>query len=100
VSRLSQPEPSLDPALDGDVKDPFEMIERLASSKRVEQVFVRHVFRFFMGRNETPGDAKTLQDAHKAYLEKEGSMKALVVSLLSSDSFIYRAGSRKDSSAE
>ena len=67
------------------------MIERLASSERVEQVFVRHVFRFFMGRNETLGDAKTLQDAHKTYVDADGSMKALVISLLSSDSFVYRS---------
>jgi hypothetical protein len=49
-----------------------------------------------MGRNETLGDAKTLQEAHKAYVERDGSMKALVVSLLSSDSFIYRAKSKKE----
>ncbi len=77
--------------VDGEVKTPFELIERLANSKHCEQVFVRYVFRFFMGRNETLGDAKTLQEAHKAYVESDGSMKALVVSLLSSDSFIYRA---------
>ena len=77
--------------VDGEVKDPFEMIERLANSTHCEQVFVRYVFRFFLGRNETLGDAKTLQEAHKAYAESNGSMKALVVSLLSSDSFIYRA---------
>ena len=77
--------------VDGEVKDPFEMIERLANSTHCEQVFTRYVFRFFMGRNETLGDAKTLQEAHKAYVESDGSMKALVVSLLSSDSFIYRA---------
>jgi len=79
------------PELDGEVNTPFELIERLAKSEHVEQVFVRHVFRFFMGRNETLGDAKTLQDAHKAYVESNGSMKALVISLLSSDAFLYRA---------
>jgi hypothetical protein len=52
---------------------------------------VRYVFRFFLGRNETLGDAKTLQEAHKAYLDNDGSMEALVISLLSSDSFLYRA---------
>jgi hypothetical protein len=77
------------------VKDPFEMIERLANSTHCEQVFIRYVFRFFMGRNETLGDAKTLQEAHKAYVESDGSMKALVVSLLSSDSFIYRAKNKE-----
>ena len=78
------------PELDGEVESPFELIDRLARSEHVEQVFVRHVFRFFMGRNETLGDAKTLQDAHKAYRDSNGSMRALVVSLLSSNSFIYR----------
>ncbi len=81
--------------VDGAVKDPFEMIERLANSTHCEQVFIRYVFRFFMGRNETLGDAKTLQEAHKAYVESDGSMKALVVSLLSSDSFIYRAKNKE-----
>ena len=42
-----------DPALDGPVEDALEMIQKLAKSERVEQVFVRHVFRFWMGRNET-----------------------------------------------
>jgi hypothetical protein len=43
-----------------------------------------------MGRNESPGDAATLQAAHKAYRDSGGSMKALIVSLLSSESFLYR----------
>jgi hypothetical protein len=43
-----------------------------------------------MGRNETLDDAPTLIDAEKAYTENGGSMKALLISLLSSDSFLYR----------
>lgn len=78
------------PGLDQTVSGPTEMMDRLAASQHVEQVFVRHVFRFFLGRNETLGDANTLQDAHKAYRENDGSFNALVVSLLSSDSFLYR----------
>ena len=66
------------------------MLRRLAESERVRQIFIRHVFRYFMGRNETPGDAVTLQEAEKAYLESGGSFKALLVSLLSSESFLYR----------
>jgi hypothetical protein len=79
-----------DPKLDGPVKDAFELIEKLAHSERVEQVFVRHVFRYFMGRNETLADGPTLFAAHKAYREKGGSFNALLVSLLTSDSFLYR----------
>jgi hypothetical protein len=83
------------PEVDGGVKSPFELIERLANSVHCEQVFVRYVFRFFLGRNETLGDAKTLQEAHKAYQQSDGSMEALVISLLSSDSFLYRAKNPK-----
>ena len=79
-----------DPKLDGPVKDAPEMLRRLAESDRVRQVFIRHVFRFFLGRNETPGDAVSLQEAEKAYLDSNGSFKALLVSLLSSESFLYR----------
>ncbi len=79
------------PEVDGEIRTPFELIDRLANSTHCEQVFVRYVFRFFMGRNETLGDAKTLQEAHKAYVDNDGSMKALVLSLLISDSFLFRA---------
>ena len=79
-----------DPALDGPVKDPIEMIKKLAASKRVTQVFVRHVFRYWMGRNETINDAPILQDAYKAYRDSGGSMNALLTSLLTSEAFLYR----------
>ena len=79
-----------DPKLDGKVSGPLEMIKKLAESERVEQVFVRHVFRYWMGRNETINDAPVLKAAHKAYKESGGSMKALLVSLLTSDAFLYR----------
>tara|TARA_R110002049_G_scaffold4601_5_gene32221 strand:+ start:311150 stop:313168 length:2019 start_codon:yes stop_codon:yes gene_type:complete len=78
------------PEIDGPVSDPFEMLERLAHSQHVEQVFVRHVFRYFLGRNETVDDAPTLIDAHRAYRQSNGSMRSLVLSLLTSDSFVYR----------
>lgn len=79
-----------DQELDGKVKDAFELIHRLANSEYVEQVFVRHAFRYWMGRNESINDAPTLKAAHKAYQDNGGSMKALIISLLTSDSFLYR----------
>ncbi len=79
-----------DPKIDGPVKGPFELIEKLSQSERVEQVFVRHVFRYYLGRNETLADGPTLVAAHKAYRDNNGSFKALLVSLLSSESFLYR----------
>jgi hypothetical protein len=85
-----------DPALDGPVGDAIELIERLAASDRVEQVFVRHAFRFWMGRNETLDDAPVLQEAHRAYAASGGSMKALLLSLLTSDAFLYRKRDPRD----
>ena len=79
-----------DTTLDGDVHDSIELIHRLARSDRVRQVFVRHAFRYWMGREENLGDARTLRAADKAYVESGGSMNALIVSLLSSESFLYR----------
>jgi cytochrome c553 len=79
-----------DPKLDGPVKDSFELIDRLAKSDRVRQSIIRHAFRFFLGRNELPSDSQTLIDADRAYVTSGGSFKAVVLSLLTSDSFIYR----------
>jgi hypothetical protein len=79
-----------DSALDGPVSDAVELVERLANSDYVEQVFVRHAFRYWMGRNEMPGDAPTLQAAWRAYHDNDGSMNALISSLLTSDAFLYR----------
>ena len=76
--------------LDGPVRDPYEYMQRLASSRHVTQVFIRHAFRYWMGRNETLDDAPTLIDAERAYTESQGSMNALLESLLTSDSFLYR----------
>ena len=79
-----------DPKLDGKVTDAIDMIAKLAESERTEQVFVRHAFRFWMGRNETLNDAPVLQEAHRAYQASGGSMNALITSLLTSDAFLYR----------
>jgi len=79
-----------DSLLDSEVKDAFELIDRLAKSDRVRQSIIRHAFRFYMGRNEMLSDSQTLIDADRAYVESGGSFKAVVVSLLTSDSFMYR----------
>jgi len=76
--------------LDGDVDDPLELVQRLAKSERVRQSFVRHAFRYWMGRNEILSDSKTLIAADNAYVQQGGSFKAMVISLLTSDSFLYR----------
>jgi hypothetical protein len=43
-----------------------------------------------MGRNEMLSDSQTLIDAENAYVKSGGSFKMVVLSLLTSDSFMYR----------
>lgn len=77
-------------ALDGKVENVRMMMERLAASPRVRQSFIRHIFRYWMGRNEMLSDSETLIAMDKAYVENEGSFKETLVALLASDSFLYR----------
>jgi hypothetical protein len=79
-----------EPNVDGEVTDAFELIDRLAKSERVRQSIIRHAFRFYMGRNELLSDSQTLIEADQAYVQSGGSFQAVIVSLLTSDSFVYR----------
>ena len=85
-----------DATLDGDVENAFDLIDRLAKSDKVRQSIIRHAFRYFLGRNETLSDSKTLLDADRAYLDSNGSFDEVIVSLLTSDSFIYRKRQTKE----
>jgi len=78
------------PELDGEVRNAREMIEKIAESELARQSFIRHVFRYWMGRNEMLSDSKTLIQMDTAYKESNGSFKELLVALLTSDSFLYR----------
>jgi mono/diheme cytochrome c family protein len=85
-----------DARLDGEVRDSFDLIERLARSEKTRQSIIRHAFRFFMGRNEGLADSKTLMDADRAYVVSQGSFDEVIVSLLTSDAFIYRKSNRRE----
>jgi len=79
-----------DMSMEGDVENVREMMQRLAKSDLVRQSFIRHVFRYWMGRNEMLSDSRTLIAMDKACVDSGGSFKELLVSLLTSDSFLYR----------
>jgi hypothetical protein len=84
-----------EPEIDGPVKDAREFVQRLAKSTRVRQSIIRHAFRYWMGRNEMLSDSRTLIDADRAYVDSGGKFSEVLVSLLTSDSFLMR----KDDSA-
>ena len=81
-----------DASLDGKVENAVELMKRLGQSDRVRQSFIRHAFRYWMGRNEMLSDSASLIAADEAYVKSGGSFQAMLVSLLSSDSFIFRKG--------
>lgn len=90
INSLGRLDGTGDDQLDGEVTDAYDLIQRLSKSRRVQQSFIRHGFRYWMGRNELLSDSKTLIDAENAYIENGGSFRAMLISLLTSDSFIYR----------
>ena len=79
-----------DPSLGGPLKEIFDMIQRLTRSERAEQVFVGHVFRFWVGRNETIDDAPIPREAGRGCNESGCSFGFLLPSIASSDAFLYR----------
>jgi len=85
-----------DASLDGEVDGAIDLTRRLAKSQRVRQSIIRYAFRYFLGRNETLSDSNTLIEAEQAYVESDGSFDAMVISLLTSDSFIYRKAIEED----
>jgi hypothetical protein len=82
-----------DPALDGPVVDAVGLSEKLADSNHVKRCFIRHSFRYFMGRNETQADSCALASMESAYDTSGGSFLAMLSALASSDTFSYRADS-------
>lgn len=79
-----------DPALDGPVLNAVELSQKLAASGHVKRCFIRHVFRYFMGRNENRTDACTLVAMEQAYDQSNGSMRALLKSLANSPTWTTR----------
>ncbi len=76
--------------LSGNFNNAIEMIHQISKTDRARQSMIRHLFRYLLGRNEMLSDSQTLIAADWAYLENGGSFKAAVISILTSDSFLYR----------
>jgi hypothetical protein len=79
-----------DPSLNGPVRDAVELSEKLAASGYAKRCFIRQTFRYFMGRDENLTDACTLNRMEQAYDSSNGSFKALLGSLMTSDTWKTR----------
>lgn len=76
---------------DGPFSGVLELIQKLSDSAAAEQCFVRHSFRYWLGRNERDGDGCALVQARDAYQSSGGDYAALVAALFSSAPFNERA---------
>lgn len=84
-----------DPSLLGPVRDAVELSERIAASRVARRCFIRHAFRYFMGRSETEADACTLASMESS-LDADGSFFSMVETLVASDTFQMRTLSGRD----
>ena len=84
--------------IDQPVDNAVSMIQTLAKTDLARRVFLRHLFRYIMGRDETLGDAPTLRLMDKTYLESGGSFRKTLIVLLSSEPFLYRSSNVKPQS--
>ena len=72
----------------GDYENAIELMTAMADSPHARRCFIRNVFRYFTGRDETPADACTLAEMELAFAG--GSFFALLEALVTSDTFLYR----------
>jgi hypothetical protein len=78
---------------DGPFKNPIEMAGRLAGSPAVTQCFVRHAFRYWMGREELASDGCSVAAAQAAFDKDGGNYVELLAALFTSRAFLTRAPS-------
>lgn len=76
--------------IDGAYDGPVDFTAALADSPHVKRCFIRHTFRFFMGRDETRDDACTLTAMEQAYDDSGGSFIEMLGALATSDAALYR----------
>lgn len=76
--------------VDGSFKDAVDLAGKLAGSMAVEHCFIRHGFRYYMGRPEDAYDSCALDAAAKAYRAGSGDLAAAVAALFTSQSFLNR----------
>jgi hypothetical protein len=78
-----------DPALNRSYATHTEFITALSESRYARRGFIRHAFRFFMGRDEVLSDGCTLAEMEAA-LDETGSFFAMLEALVSSETFTHR----------
>ena len=75
--------------VDGDLDGAIALSERIAGSKQAQACYATQWFRYGFGRADQKADACSVERAAKA-LEHDGAIRELLLSMVVSDSFLYR----------
>jgi hypothetical protein len=70
-----------------------DLMKKLAANPKVQSCFARQAFRLASGRMEIPADARALDAIDNAFGQSGFDIRALVVAVTTSPSFLYRAES-------
>jgi hypothetical protein len=74
----------------GDFADSTEYVAVVAGSEQAQRCYVRHWYRFAMGRRETAEDECAIEQLSSAFIAGGGQVRELMVSLATSDAFRTR----------
>ncbi len=77
-----------------DAAGPFsghtELLGRLSTSQEARTCMVKHWFRYAFGRDMTEADSCTVDDVELVFVESDGNLRELLLSLTQTDAFLYR----------
>lgn len=80
-----------DPALNGAFSGPQELFSKFAESSQVSNCMATQWYRYAMGHAEGEADACSLYGVQKAVTASGGNLRELLLSMVESDAFRYRA---------
>lgn len=74
---------------------PFEnltaLTERLSQSRQAQDCMASNWMRFALGRADGPADLCSIKDAQQRFFESSGDFTAVMLAIVESDSFLFRA---------
>jgi hypothetical protein len=74
-----------------------DMITQLAGAKQVDECFALQQLRYSLGRVETDADACSAQQIYQAFSSGQFNLKQVLLAVVTSDSFRYRAANNAGS---
>jgi hypothetical protein len=78
----------------------IDLVTQLSTATQVHQCFALQELRYALGRVESPSDACSAQSAYTVFAGSNLDLRALLVAIVRSDSFRYRAAANPGSACQ